>query len=135
MGTSEKIRSRTIALVLNEDRIVITRYDAVNDRLVIDIYVDANGDGKADPTRDTSVPPDGILDQAFCDDAPHQCDKVLTNINPIWEGGRNLALMNPSSRKIFTWVDLDNNKLVKNLSPPTGAADGGVYFIRQHQCG
>jgi type IV pilus assembly protein PilY1 len=108
-------------LVLNEDRIVVTRYDAVNDRLAIDVYVDANGDGLADPTRDTSVPPDGILDTAFCNDAPHQCDKVLTDINPIWEGGRSLALMNPVDRKIFTWVDLDNNKLVSNLNPPTGA--------------
>jgi type IV pilus assembly protein PilY1 len=108
-------------LVLNEDRIVVTRYDAVNDRLAIDVYVDSNGDGQADPTRDTSVPLDGILDTAFCDDAPHQCDKVLTDINPIWEGGRNLALMNPVNRKIFTWVDLDNNKLVSNLTPPTGA--------------
>ena len=93
-----------------------------NDRLVIDVYVDANGDGKADPTRDTSVPPDGILDTAFCDDAPHQCDKIMSDIVPIWEGGRNLALMSSSSRKIFTWVDLDNNKLVKNISIPTGAA-------------
>jgi len=109
-------------LVLNEDRIVVTRYDAVNDRLVIDVYVDSNGDGQADPTRDTSVPLDGILDTAFCDDAPHQCDKVLTDINPIWEGGRNLALMNPADRRIFTWVDLNNNRLVSNLTPPTGAA-------------
>ena len=51
-----------VACSENEDRIVVTRYDAMNDRLAIDIYVDANGDGKADPTRDTSVPPDGILD-------------------------------------------------------------------------
>jgi type IV pilus assembly protein PilY1 len=109
-------------LVLNEDRIVVTRYDAVNDRLAVDVYVDSNGDGQADPTRDTSVPLDGILDTAFCDDAPHQCDKVLTDINPIWEGGRNLALMNPVNRKIFTWVDLNNNKLVSNLYPPTGAS-------------
>ena len=58
------------ALVLTEDRIVVTRYDAVNDRLAIDIYVDANGDGKADPTRDTNS--DTILDTAFCDDAPNQ---------------------------------------------------------------
>ncbi|HSS31270.1 MAG TPA: PilC/PilY family type IV pilus protein, partial [Nitrospiraceae bacterium] len=108
-------------LVLTEDRIVVTRYDSVGDKLAIDVYVDANGDGKADPTRDTSVPPDGILDQAFCDDAPNQCDLALANINPIWEGGRSLALMTPSNRKIFTWVDLDNNKLVKNISPPTGA--------------
>ena len=110
------------ALVLTEDRIVVTRYDAVNDRLAIDVYIDANGDGKADPTRDTSVPPDGILDTAFCDDAPHQCDKTLADVTPIWEGGRNLALMSPSSRKIFTWVDLDNDKLVKNIAAPTGAA-------------
>ena len=110
------------ALVLNEDRIIVQRYDAVNDRLVVDIYIDANGDGIADPTRDTSVPLDGTLDKAFCDDAPHQCDKVLVDIAPIWEGGRNLALMSPSSRKIFTWVDLDDNKLVYNLTPPTGAA-------------
>jgi Tfp pilus tip-associated adhesin PilY1 len=116
------------ALVLTEDRIVVTRYDSVNDRLAIDIYVDANGDGKADPTRDTSIPADGIFDVAFCDDAPNQCDKALTDINPIWEGGRNLALMTPSSRKIFTWVDLDNNKLVKNISAPTGAV-GEEYVL------
>ena len=96
--------------------------------------MDANGDGKADPTRDTSVPPDGILDKAFCDDAPHQCDKTMTDIIPIWEGGRNLALMSASSRKIFTWVDLDNNKLVKNISHTDWCRGGGVYFIRQHQC-
>ena len=108
-------------LVLTEDRIVVTRYDGLNDKLAIDVYIDANGDGKADPTRDTSIPPDGILDQAFCDDAPNQCDMPLTNINPIWEGGRSLALMNPSNRNIFTWVDLNNNKLVANLTPPTGA--------------
>jgi type IV pilus assembly protein PilY1 len=107
-------------LVLTEDRIVVTRYDALNDRLAIDIYVDANGDGKADPTRDTNA--DGILDTAFCDDSPNLCDMTLNDINPIWEGGRNLALMSPSSRKILTWVDLDNNKLVQNLTPPTGAA-------------
>ena len=40
-------------LVLTDDRIVVTRYDPLKDILVIDIYVDANGDGKADPTRDT----------------------------------------------------------------------------------
>ncbi len=107
-------------LVLNEDRIVVTRYDAINDRLAIDVYVDANGDGKADPTRDTNA--DSVLDTAFCDDAPNVCDMSLSDVTPIWEGGRGLALMSPGSRKIFTWVDLDNDKLVKNIAPPTGAA-------------
>jgi type IV pilus assembly protein PilY1 len=107
-------------LVLSDDRIVITRYDPLKDVLVVDIYADANGDGKADPTRDTNG--DGILDTAFCDDAPNSCSNPLNSINPIWEGGRNLALMSPSSRTILTWVDLDNDKLVKNIAPPTGAA-------------
>ena len=49
-------------LVLNEDRIVITRYDAVDERLAVDIYGDAMGAGKADPQRDNTVPPEGILD-------------------------------------------------------------------------
>ncbi len=101
-------------LVLNEDRIVVTRYDAVNDRLAVDIYVDSNGDGKADPTRDTSSPADGILDQAFCDDSPHQCDKTLADVTPIWEGGRRLAIMPPANRNIYTWVDLDNDKVVSS---------------------
>jgi len=103
-------------LVLNEDRIVVTRYDAVNDRLAVDIYVDANGDGKADPTRDTTVPPDLVLDTAFCDDAPHQCDMSLADINPIWEGGRRLALMPAANRNIYTWVDLDNDQIVDAAS-------------------
>lgn len=107
-------------LVLSDDRIVIQRYDPLKDILVIDIFVDANGDGKADPTRDTNG--DGILDTAFCDDAPNSCSNPLGSINPIWEGGRNLALMSPSSRTIFTWVDLDNDQRVKNIAPPTGGA-------------
>ncbi len=122
------------ALVLTEDRIIVERYDALQDKLVIDVFVDANGDGKADPTRDTSVPPDGILDKAFCDDAPHQCDKIMSDIVPIWEGGRNLALMSASSRKIFTWVDLNDNKLVTIPCSSTRCRGGRVYFIRQHQC-
>lgn len=101
-------------LVLTDDRIVVTRYDAINDRLVVDIYVDGNGDGKADPTRDTSVPADGVNDVAFCDDSPHQCDKTLADITPIWEGGRRLAIMPPASRNIYTWVDLDNDKVVSS---------------------
>ena len=101
-------------LVLTEDRIVVTRYDAINDRLVVDIYVDANGDGKADPTRDTSVPADGVNDTAFCDDSPHQCDRTLADITPIWEGGRRLAIMPPANRNIYTWVDLDNDQVVSN---------------------
>jgi type IV pilus assembly protein PilY1 len=101
-------------LVLIEDRIVVTRYDAINDRLVVDIYVDANGDGKADLTRDVIAPFDGVFDTAVCDDAPHQCDKSLSDITPIWEGGRRLAIMPPANRNIYTWVDLDGDKVVSN---------------------
>lgn len=111
------------ALVLNEDRIIVQRYDAAKDQLVIDIYIDANGDGKADFNKDTSLPPDGIPDVAVCSDPPHSCNNLMADIVPIWEGGRNLALMSPASRKIFTWVDLNNNRLADPaLTPPSGAA-------------
>ncbi len=96
----------------NEDRIVVTRYDAINDRLVVDIYADTNGDGKADPSRDAVAPFDGVFDTAVCDDAPHQCDKSLADITPIWEGGRRLAIMPPANRSIHTWVDLNGDKVV-----------------------
>jgi len=95
----------------NEDRIVVTRFDTVNDRLVVDIYVDANGDGKADLTRDAIAPFDGVFDTAACDDAPHQCDKTLADVTPIWEGGRRLAIMPPANRNIYTWVDLNADKV------------------------
>ena len=96
----------------NEDRIVVTRFDPSKDRLVVDIYVDANGDGKADLTRDAVAPFDGVWDTAACDDAPHQCDKTLADITPIWEGGRRLAIMPPANRNIYTWVDLNGDKVV-----------------------
>ena len=110
-------------LVLSDDRIVVTRFDAANDRLAVDIYVDANGDGKADPTRDLIAPLDGVFDTAVCDDSPHQCDKTLADIMPIWEGGRRLAIMPPANRKIYTWVDLDNNKVVSNALPTASAGE------------
>jgi type IV pilus assembly protein PilY1 len=103
-------------LVLNEDRIVVTRYDAVNDRLVVDFYVDANGDGKADPNRDTSTPPDGIPDVAVCDDPPHSCNNLISDITPIWEGGRRLAIRDSTTRTIWTWVDLNGNGIVDAAS-------------------
>ncbi|WP_173047365.1 pilus assembly protein [Nitrospira sp. KM1] len=116
----------------DEDRIVVTRYDAIKDQLAVDIYVDKNGDGKADPNKDTSVPPDMIPDIAVCDDAPHQCDVSITDINPIWEGGRRLAIMPPANRYIYTWVDLDNDKLV-NSAGPTAAAGEFISFDTTNQ--
>ena len=98
--------------LINEDRIVVTRYDVINDKLVVDMYADTNGDGKADPSRDAVAPFDGVFDTAVCDDSPHQCDKSLSDITPIWEGGRRLAIMPPANRSIHTWVDLNGDKVV-----------------------
>jgi type IV pilus assembly protein PilY1 len=101
-------------LVLDEDRIVVTRYDAAKDQLVVDFYSDVlpagNADGKADPTRDTNG--DLVLDTAVCDDSPNQCDKTLADVTPIWEGGRRLAIRDPDTRTIYTWVDLNNSQVV-----------------------
>jgi type IV pilus assembly protein PilY1 len=33
----------------------------------------------------------------------------LSNLNPIWEAGKQLALMDPTTRTILTWVDTNNN--------------------------
>ncbi len=88
------------------DKIVITRYDSAAGQTKVDKYLDSDGDGKADLTLDTNG--DGTPDKAVCVD----CDKQLSDIRPIWEAGKQLALRDASTRKILTWVDTDNNGLV-----------------------
>jgi|UPI000781F9A5 type IV pilus assembly protein PilY1 len=82
------------------DRIVTTRYD--NDpssptyrSVLVDKYEDLNGDGLADSTT------------------PVVLGGSLKSIIPIWEAGKELALTSAASRKILTWVDVNNNGLVE----------------------
>lgn len=92
-------------LVLNQDRIVVTRYDSSLQATVADIYVDTNGDGQADGTA-------------------VQTDVLLSDLVPIWEAGKKLALTDPGStctlanaragtcRRILTFVDRNGDNLV-----------------------
>ena len=97
----------------NEDRIVVTRYDA-SQRSAGRGYLcgyqrrrESRSIQRCELLRSTEC-----SDTAVCDDAPHQCDKSLADITPIWEGGRRLAIMPPANRNIYTWVDLNDDKVV-----------------------
>ena len=81
-----------------QDRIVTTRYDnnplsPTYQKVLVDKFVDANGDGLAD----SAVP---IL------------TTDLKSIVPIWEAGKELANATSASRKILTWTDANNNGVV-----------------------
>ncbi|MCP9438721.1 MAG: PilC/PilY family type IV pilus protein [Nitrospira sp.] len=81
------------------DRIVTTRYDddpssPTYRSVLVDKYEDLNGDGQADSTT------------------PVVLGGSLKSIIPIWEAGKELALASASSRRILTWVDVNNNGLV-----------------------
>ncbi|MBI3356207.1 MAG: hypothetical protein HY038_05455, partial [Nitrospirae bacterium] len=86
-------------LIYQNDLIVQTFYDSNPASLtygstLANKFVDANGDGLADST------------------IPSQTNVPLTNVVPVWEAGKQLALMSPAARNIQTWVDSNNNGLV-----------------------
>ena len=80
-------------LILGNDLIVKTRLDVSTADVMVDRYADSNGDGKADSTTPTQT-------------------IGLKEMKPIWEAGKQLALMDPTARKILTWVDTDNDGIV-----------------------
>jgi type IV pilus assembly protein PilY1 len=86
-------------LTYDADLIVTTRYD--NDptsptyqKVLVDKYADTSpADGVAD-----SVTPTVTGD--------------LKSIRPIWEAGKELANVTSASRKVLTWIDVDNDGIV-----------------------
>jgi type IV pilus assembly protein PilY1 len=87
-------------LVLSHDCIIKLRVDAATGNVFVDRYQDNNGDGIAD----TAVPFQTV---------------TLREVQPIWEGGRRLALTDPGAtcaantggvtcRRILTWIDISN---------------------------
>lgn len=86
-------------LVLKEDLIITTKYDddpssPYYGKVVVNKYLDANGDGLADSAT------------------PTVANQGLRDIKAIWEAGKRLALATSASRKLTTWVDLNNDKMV-----------------------
>jgi len=87
-------------LVYENDYIIRTTYDNVQTSLtygtvLVDKYLDANGDGSADSTTPTIA---GL---------------GLKNILPFWEGGKQLANTASTARNLLTWVDSNNDGLVQ----------------------
>ncbi|TAJ23409.1 MAG: hypothetical protein EPO64_11275 [Nitrospirae bacterium] len=80
-------------LIYQNDIIIRTRYDSNSGNVLVDRFVDSDGDGKSNgPATPATV--------------------GLKEIKPIWEAGRRLALTSPSARTILTWVDINNNGIV-----------------------
>jgi len=87
-------------LVYQNDYIVKTRYDnnvasLTYGTVLVDKYVDANGDGSADSATPTIS---GL---------------GLKDILPFWEGGNQLANTASTARNLLTWVDSNNDGLVQ----------------------
>ncbi|MDP1770178.1 MAG: PilC/PilY family type IV pilus protein [Nitrospirota bacterium] len=87
-------------LVYENDYIIRTSYDNNQASLtygtvLVDKFVDANGDGSADSTTATIS---GL---------------GLKDILPFWEGGKQLANLASASRNLLTWVDSNNDGLVQ----------------------
>jgi type IV pilus assembly protein PilY1 len=80
-------------LVYTQDYIIVTRYDTASTSVKVDQYADTDGDGKADSATPTAT-------------------VSLSEIKPIWEAGKQLALTASSARNILTWVDTDGDGVV-----------------------
>lgn len=81
-----------------QDRIITTRYDnnplsPTYQKVLVDKFIDANGDGLADSTTPILT-------------------SDLKSIVPIWEAGKELANATSASRRILTWTDTNNNGVV-----------------------
>jgi len=120
-------------LVYQSDYIIRTRTDSATSDVLVDRYVDADGDGRADAATPLMT-------------------VGLREVQGIWEAGKQLASTASSARKILTWVDRDNDGLVDademipfttansaTLSPYVRAgaapftADNIINFIRGEQ--
>jgi type IV pilus assembly protein PilY1 len=78
-------------LTFTSDKIILFGADPVTGNTVIQRFADSDGDGKADASEGS---------------AP------LDDINSLWEGGEKLALRDPRTRTIKTFVDLDEDRVV-----------------------
>ena len=86
-------------LTYDTDLIVTTRYDnnpasPTYQKVLVDKFADTS-------------PADGVADSAT-----PTVSGDLKSIKPIWEAGKELANATSASRKMITWVDVDNDGIV-----------------------
>ena len=89
------------AMVYEEDKIIKFTTDTATGNTAIERYHDITGpEGKADGLADSTTPFETVL---------------ISELKPQWEAGRQLALRDATDRKIYTFVDLDNNGLAADV--------------------
>lgn len=99
-------------LVLNEDKIARYFFDVGEQKTFVLVYSDSDADGVIDnPDEDNDGMPDPELKIPLVPE-----EGLPEDIPSLWEAGKKLAKMDPSSRKIYTFVDLDWD-MVKDTSP------------------
>ena len=85
------------------DKIIKTWFDTASNVVRVDKYVDTDGDGLPNDQNG-----DNVVTVVDC----NPCGKLLSDILPIWEAGKQLALKDSSTRTILTWVDTDHDGVV-----------------------
>jgi type IV pilus assembly protein PilY1 len=117
-GNFREDTNTNAVLELNQDRIVQLYFDPIENRTRVRFYVDSDGDGLAD-----GAPLIGEMD----------------DLSPIWDGSvwlaeatatanRALASTN-KSRRIWTWVDLDESGTVTDDGKIDGTETAGSETI------
>ncbi len=93
-------------MIYQDDHIIVSRFDVVNNEVIVDRFVDSDEDGKAD----SSTPVSSV---------------GMKQVKAIWEAGNRLAQTASCNRNVLTWADLNNNGLV----------DAGEQMPFESQCG
>ena len=93
MGNLREDSNQNHTLDLTTDKIVKLVFDPIGGQTMVQRFDDANGDGTPDSSTPSSV-------------------VTLDQLKPIWEAGKLLALRNDTDRKIYTWVDSNNDGTV-----------------------
>jgi len=125
-------------LVYVQDKIVKMRIETGT--VKVDKYRDADADGKADDLSGNGKLCDGFSDcdqdgsfpPADADDATDaivgEQGLVISSVVPMWEAGRKLADRDPTTRRIWTWVDANKDGLVDESGTIDDSAGEVIAF-------
>lgn len=95
----------------NGDHIIQFILDDDN-TVIVYKYLDGDDGQPADGIRDYCQDPECHPGKEGCDDCSAYEASSLDDLKAIWEAGEKLESRDPSTREIYTWVDLNNNSAV-----------------------